>query len=140
LEAEDGKVRAGEERAREERRKDTARRLRYPVLVQRDGDKLVFKDDPQIREGIRRPESQARPQPEGEMRRRNTMARDQRLTQSPRALRNSTQDPLEHAKGEVSFSSGSTGRVSPENARAEFESSLRMEDINSRASAPRRSS
>jgi hypothetical protein len=44
---------------------------------------------------------------------------DKRLTQSPRALRDSTQDPLEHAKGNVQFETGSTGRVSPENARAE---------------------
>jgi hypothetical protein len=70
----------------------------------------------------------------------NSMS-DSRLTQSPPALRESTQDPLEHDKGGVSFSSGSTGRVSPENAGAEkVESSLRMEDINSRASAPRRAS
>jgi hypothetical protein len=52
-EPDEEKIRAGEQRAREERRQDTARRLRYPVLVQRDGEKLIFKDDLQIREGIR---------------------------------------------------------------------------------------
>jgi hypothetical protein len=46
---------------------------------------------------------------------------DKRFTnsQSPRASRASTQDPLEHAKGAVQYETGSTGRVSPENECAE---------------------
>ena len=47
-------IRANEQRAREQRRQDTARRLKYPALVQRTADgKLVFKHDLQVRDGVR---------------------------------------------------------------------------------------
>jgi hypothetical protein len=40
-------------------------------------------------------------------------------SQLPRASRASTQDALEHAKGDVCYETGSTGRISPENEGAE---------------------
>jgi hypothetical protein len=40
-------------------------------------------------------------------------------SQSPRASRASTEDPLAYTKGEVEFEVGSTGRVSPKNEGAE---------------------
>lgn len=39
-------------------------------------------------------------------------------SQSPRPTRASTEDSLARAKGDVPFETGSTGRVSPENAGA----------------------
>jgi hypothetical protein len=51
-----------------------------------------------------------------------------RDSQSPRANRDSTEDALAYAKGEVQFTKGSTGRVAPENEGAEklFNSSGRV--------------
>jgi hypothetical protein len=47
------------------------------------------------------------------------MASKNRLTQSPRALRDSTQDPLEHSKGEVQLGMNEPSKSgSPENAGA----------------------
>lgn len=59
-------------------------------------------------------------------------------SQSPRANRSSTQDPLEHAKGEVQDSARTSQRVAPENVGAEkIKSDLSIESINSRAYKPR---
>jgi hypothetical protein len=52
-------------------------------------------------------------------------------SQSPRAKRSSTNDPLAHAKGKVQLS---TTRAAGEPEKG---SRLRMEDINSRARKPR---
>jgi hypothetical protein len=44
---------------------------------------------------------------------------DKRLTHSPRALRDSTENAEKFAKAKVQYETGSTGRVSPQNEGAE---------------------
>jgi hypothetical protein len=51
-------------------------------------------------------------------------------SQSPRANRSSTQNPLEHAKGEVRFG---TDRAGENDGADKVKSDLKMESINQRA-------
>jgi hypothetical protein len=62
-------------------------------------------------------------------------------SQSPRANRKSTQDPLEHARGNVQTNQRAIRKDGgPENAGAwEQSSPLRMEDVNGPAAPTRRS-
>jgi hypothetical protein len=63
---------------------------------------------------------------------------DKRLTQSPRALRDSTNDAEAFSKGSVNESINAFRRDGgPENAGIREGSRQRMEDINSRADRPR---